>query len=206
MIRKPTMMVALVFSGVLALSIVSDGPSLAVPPGPPESVPVKVVNTEANPVPVTGSVAVPDTVDVNVVNALTITPSGTPYSERERADCNGVNCFITFSEVPEGKLLIIQYIGAFVRPTSSATIFDFLEVTTSDTENPGFGVDNYFPMERIGQAGASVVLDTWAVNAPVVVYVEAGSAAHFRISQRNNGDVLVASGMISGLLIDANGN
>ena len=198
-------------------------------PQTPPSAPVTVLNTTANPVPVTGNVSITSPVAVSVNNpatnpvpvtgnvsitspvAVSINNSATnpvftanggePYSQDTVGNCNGTNCFIDFPEVPTGKRLVILHVGAMARPDSTATIVDFAELVTSNPQNTAIGTRNIFQMQLIGQAGASVVANTYAMNASVLAFVEAGQYARLTLAQRNNGDVFFCQGTISGYLL-----
>ena len=145
-----------------------------------------IVNDASNPVPVQ---------DVGE-------PVRTPFSYDVVGDCVDLGCGMTFPVVPEGKRLVILHVGAVARPTSTSTIVDFAELTTSNPTDPTFGVRNTFPMTRIGQAGDAVTADTWAMNQPVLAYVEPGASAHIITRNRDSGDVFFAQATISGYLVD----
>jgi hypothetical protein len=165
--------------------------------GPPQGIDVIVVNTP----------------DVNVANLPTVQEvrnvdekGRIPYAEDVVGDCNPVNCFIEFSVVPSGKRLVIEYVSAIVRPSSTATVVDFMELQSSSTADPGFAVRMYMPMQKIGNAGDSVVADTWAASGPVLAYVEEGSYARLFISMSAGGNVFFTQGSIAGYLVDIDGN
>jgi hypothetical protein len=189
---------------VMVLMLFSFGTVWAAPQTPP-SAPVTVVNTTANPVPVTGKVSIGSPVAVSInssaTNPVFISNGGEPYSQDTVGSCNGTNCFIDFPEVPAGKRLVILHVGAMARPTSTATIVDFAELVTSNPQNTAIGTRNIFQMQLIGQAGASVVANTYAMNASILAFVEAEQYARLTLAQRNNGDVLFCQGTISGYLL-----
>jgi hypothetical protein len=99
-----------------------------------------------------------------------------PYAFDQVATCNNFNCVSDFPTVPAGKILIVTYISAVARPTLSTTIFDFVEFLASNTVDTNFASRYTFPMVRIGQAGDSVIADTWGSNSQVVAFVLAGQA------------------------------
>lgn len=168
---------------IAILSLIGAGPSFAGPPAgtprPPSR--VQVMNTSANPV--------------------LVQPAGMPYSYDQVGTCNGTNCFIDFPTVPAGKKLVITFISAMARPTLASTIVDFAELVTTNTVNPQTGARFVFPLARIGQAGASVIADTYGVNAPLLAFVNAGQNARLTLAQRTSGEILFAQGTISGYLV-----
>jgi hypothetical protein len=165
--------------------------------GPAQGLDVKVVNTP----------------DVNVANLPVVQDTRnvdekgrTPYAEDVVGNCNTVNCFINFSVVPSGKRLVIEYVSATVRPSSAATVVDFMQLSTSSTVDPGFAVRMYLPMQKIGNAGDSVLADTWSASGPVLAYVEEGISAGMTISMSVGGNVIFTQGSITGYLVDIDGN
>jgi hypothetical protein len=173
--------------------------------GPQQGLDVTVVNTP--------DVNVANTPDVNVANLPAVQgvrnvdeKGRIPYAQDVVGNCNGVNCFIDFSVVPSGKRLVIEYVSAIVRPSSTATVVDFMELSTSSTADPGFAVRMYLPMQKIGSAGDSVVADTWAASGPVLAYVEEGINARLFISMSVGGNVVFTQGSITGYLVDIDGN
>lgn len=151
-----------------------------------------------------------NTPDVNIINpTLDVTVKGfregRPYSKDVVGTCNDKNCFFnTFPQVPDGKMLVIMHISVLVRPLSSTTVVDFAQLVTSDTEEPGIGARNYFPMTRIGQAGVSVIYDSWATNAPVRAYVRQGEAPSISSYSSVGGGFAFATATIAGYVIDFN--
>jgi hypothetical protein len=137
----------------------------------------------------------------NSANPVLVQQAGMRYAVDAVASCNGTNCFIDFPVVPPGKQLIIQHLSAMARPTLQTTIVDFAELVASNTVETDLGARYVFPMTRIGQAGASVIADTYAVNAPVLAFVNAGQFARLTLAQRTQGDVSFAQGTISGYLV-----
>jgi hypothetical protein len=89
-----------------------------------------------------------------------------------------------------------------VRPRDGVTIPEVAELVTSNPDNPSTGVRNYFGMNRIGIAGASISADTWSMNHPVLAYVVAGQAARLTINLRNTGNVLFSQATISGVMVN----
>jgi hypothetical protein len=164
-----------------------------------------VANTPANPVPVTGNVSITSPVEVNINNSATnpmfVSNGGEPYSQDTVGTCNGTNCFINFPVVPAGKRLVILHVGAMARPTLGATIVDFAELLTSNPQNTQIGTRNIFQMQLIGLAGASVVANTYAMNASILAFVEAGQYASLTLAQRSQGVVMFCQGTISGYLL-----
>jgi hypothetical protein len=131
----------------------------------------------------------------------------TPYSHDVASGdstCTVSSCFIRFPAVPVGKMLVINHVSAYVRPSSSATVFDFAELTASSTEE-NIGARFIFPMARIGVAGTTVIADTWSVNAPVLAFVKAGQRPNLALTTRNGGadGAFFRQGTISGYLMDA---
>jgi hypothetical protein len=154
---------------------------------------------------VSGNVQVTNTPNVAIVNnsanPVLVQQAGMPYSADKVGTCNGTNCFIDFPEVPAGKQLVIVYLSAVARPTAQTTIFDFAELEASDTAEPQFATRYTFPMARIGQAGASVIADTYGVNTPLLAFVNAGQIPHLTLAQRTNGEVFFSQATISGYLV-----
>jgi predicted NAD/FAD-binding protein len=146
--------------------------------------------------------------DVNVVNVPLVEvanfPAQTkiPFSQDAVGNCNDHNCQVIFETVPEGKMLVIEHVSGQARPSLTTTIMDFAELATSNTLDPSIGVRHIFPMTKIGVKGDSVLADTWAVNAPVLAFVRAGSHARMSLTNRNTGVVFFAQATISGYLID----
>jgi hypothetical protein len=120
---------ALTLSFAMAVSAQAAPPS-----GPPEQN-VTVVNTTANPVPVTGnvgvtgSVSVVNTPNVNIANlpAVSIEPGRFPYQQftgfnQGPTNCpNEFYCVVTFPPVPQGKRLVVTYVSAQFTLTGEAT-------------------------------------------------------------------------------------
>jgi len=181
---------------IFVLTVFSFGTVWAGPQTPP-SAPVTVLNTGSNPVPVTGNVGIKN----SPANPVWTAQGGEPYSQNARGDCNDNNCSINFPQVPAGKRLVILHVGAYARPNSSATIFDFAELVTSDPQDPQFGTAILFPMQLIGRAGGAWSFNTYALNASVLAFVEAGQYARLTLAQQNQGSVFFSQGTISGYLV-----
>ena len=190
--------------------------------GPPGGLGVNVLNTPLpvqGAVSVGGSVSISGTPNVNVTNTpsvtvantasspvpVAVTSSGAPYSLEVVGDCsNNINCFITFPDVPAGKMLVIRHVSAQARPNSgSPAIFDFAELVTSNTQDPSFGTTFAFPLPRIGLAGSSVLADVYGMNSPVLAFVRPGQRASLTLRTHVSGSILFSSGTISGELINA---
>ena len=76
------------------------------PPGPPEAVPVEVLNTEANAVPV--SITVQEPIQLGDV---------------EQCLTNGLGCvFDAYFTVPSGKRLVIEYVSMIIDSVDPADI------------------------------------------------------------------------------------
>jgi hypothetical protein len=165
--------------------------------GPQQGLDVTVVNTpEVN---VANLPAVQEVRNVDEKGRI-------PYAEDVVGNCNTVNCFINFSAVPSGKRLVIEYVSAIVRPSSTATVVDFMQLSTTSTVDPGFAVRMYLPMQKIGSAGDGVIADTWAASGPVLAYVEEESGAGMTISMSVGGNIVFTQGSITGYLVDIDGN
>lgn len=101
---------------VSVMAVLIYGVAMAVPNNPP-SAPVTVVNTDANPVPVTGNFGISGTADVNVTNTVPVTGTVAIDNMKEpasiEASCtvNGVEaaCYSDDFDVPDGKRLTIEY-------------------------------------------------------------------------------------------------
>lgn len=127
-----------------------------------------------------------------------------PFSTEAIGECNNVNCFFTFPEVPSGKMLVITYINVWVRPVSNSTaVFDFAELATSNTVNPSNFARIFFPMAQIGYAGSSILADTWGGQASLLAYVRAGSTARLTLRTSVPGEVNITFSLISGYLMNA---
>ena len=106
--------------------------------GPSDGLNVNVVNTPANPVPVTGSTTVSGSVSATQSGTWTVGISGqpiaikngrTPYQEQRSASggsgCGTVVCgpTFTFSPVPSGKQLVITAVSVTFAVLSGASVF-----------------------------------------------------------------------------------
>ena len=112
--------------------------ALGAPQNPP-SAPVTVVNTEANPVPITGSTTVSGAVSIS--GTVPVTQSGTwnvgvagtlnakNIDERGRnpfavqtfcSSSNSNSCFSSMPPVPAGKRLVLEYVSAFMQVRTNA--------------------------------------------------------------------------------------
>lgn len=168
--------------------------------GPPGGLNVNVTN--APNVTVVNSASAPVPVAVTNRSPIVVKSVQVPYSVDSVGSCNDVNCFIYFPAVPGGKMLVIEHVSAYARPSGGA-IFDFAELVGSNTENPAIGTRFIFPMARIGLAGSSVVADTYGVNAPVLAFVREGQQPRLTLATHVAGPILFSQGTISGYMIDA---
>lgn len=127
-----------------------------------------------------------------------------PYSYDKVGDCNNVVCYMYFPEVPAGKLLIIEHFSAVAQPGSSATIVDYAELLTNNTElGDAIRVRHYFAMTLIGQQGSSSPGNTWGANQAVLAFVKAGSSPQVSLNTRDGGNIFYSQVTLSGYLIDA---
>jgi hypothetical protein len=182
-------------------------------PQVPPSAPVTVVNTPANPVPVTGSLGVSGTVSIS--GTVPVTQSGTwnvgvagtlntknidergrnPFTVQAFCSDGSFNiCIASLPPVPAGKRLVLEYVsgGMQVRTKAGAVgVQDFsLFISGTNTELS-------LPARLIGSSDGT---ENYRVSERVLMFVEAGQVVQAQVSawQTNvSGDVL-----LSGYLID----
>ena len=169
---------------VAALSLTSAGQAIA--QGALKPVLALIVNDASRPVP-TASVDEPGRV---------------PFSHDQVGECGAATCSMQFPAVPEGKRLVILHVSVVARPSSTSTIVDFADLTTSNPADPSMGVRNLFKMTLIGEAGAIVLGNTWGTNQPVLAYVEAGYSPSVSVSTRDGGNIFFSQATLSGYFVN----
>lgn len=178
---------------IIAFSIAAAAPAaaLAAPPPLPISLDVKVVNTPG----------------VTVVNGASqpipvkAAPTEIPWSVDDVGSCNDRNCFFDFPKVPAGKMLVVKFLSVQARPTGATPAF--AELVTSNTEDATIGVRTIFGLTRVGLAGASVVVDTYAANGQLLAFVRTGQSPRVTVLSNTAGGFAFAQATLSGYLIDA---
>jgi hypothetical protein len=192
MVIRPVL-IAMAVLGTLGVT------NLAAGAGPDAGINVNVVNTPANPVPVTGSVSVTGGITGTVTGTVGLTPGtsvlidntvGDPVRVRNvndaiqpvqaQASClvNALGCLPTIYTVPAGKRLVIEYASmrVCVLPGQSAT----LSVATQVGDQAVFHYLNVTPPAAapgtfaIG-CNSAVASSEVAVGQQVKIYADAGS-------------------------------
>jgi hypothetical protein len=186
--------------------------ALAAPQNPP-SAPVTVVNTPANPVPVTGSLGVSGAVSIS--GTVPVTQSGTwnvgvagtlktkNIDERGRnpftgqAFCNqdsGNSCSVLMPPVPAGKRLVLEYVSGHMQVQTKAGAVGvqdfFITVDGTDTEL-------HLPARLMGSNDGT---ENYVVSERILMFAEAGTVLKIAFSSWE----VNMSGLarLSGYLID----
>lgn len=195
---------------------------LAVAAGPPDGLQVNVVNTPANPVPVTGSVTgtvglAPGS-SVSIANTPTVIlgsplPLPTTASIKQPIQVNGggsitgLGLNFTLYVVPVGKRLIVEHFSSEAGVVSGTTVNRYLLGVAPDPSNPGTVNFAHFVAPAFSSpcgtcvSGQSEVVASQALR----MYVEAGQALVVGITFSGSvGPNAFAFASVSGYLIDAN--
>lgn len=201
-------------------------PNFAVAAGPDAGVNVNVVNTPANPVPVTGTVTVNGSVTGSVTGTVGLTPGtsvmidstvGDPVRVRNVNDAiqpaqastsclaTTIGCLPTIYTVPAGKRLVIEYASmrVCILPGQSAT----LGITTTtggqrvthylNGTPPAAGPGTF----AIGCNGGSPSSEV-ATGHQVKLYADAGTSVFLEADRSNTVGNAAFSMSISGYLVD----
>ena len=123
--------------------------------------PVKVTNTAAEPVPVTGTVSVNGAVQVS-------SPATQPYQEtihfnQSATTCTQFVCLVDFPAVPAGKRLVVTYVSARYGLSPGGT-----------GANVELGINGSFSEPSILLPAQRTGFDTHLASGPVTFYVDAG--------------------------------
>lgn len=186
--------------------------ALAAPQVPP-SAPVTVVNTPANPVPVTGSLGVSGTVSVS--GTVPVTQSGTwsvevadplntknidehgrnPFTVKASCSSSDSNfCSASMPPVPAGKRLVLEYVSGRMQVNTlvgAVGVQDFsLLVVGTDTLLS-------LPAQFIGSHDGT---ENYRVSERVVLFVEAGQVLKGEFSSWETN--MSGSALLSGYLVD----
>jgi len=161
---------------------------------------VQVVNTAANPVPVTGNLGVAGTVSAKNVDE----PGRIPYQQMVEfspggSGCSGALCLVPFSAVPAGKRLVIEHMSALLAVADGGVvrILAFGTGGVTNSENTMIIAPTFV------NTGFSVFGVTfWAIDRPVKVYYEPGTTPTLKIIVSNNLGI-ISNASVHGYLIDA---
>jgi hypothetical protein len=189
--------------------------------GPPK--PVKVINTPAEPVPVTGtttitgdislapgtSVAINNTPNVNVVNTPTVQVGNTPDAPVSARDVDNparqpfhksINIgFPSAFVVPNGKRLVIEFFSARVSFPAECRLSDLSITTTTEGE----GALHFFLPTTIDPV---LLARAMVVSQETRIYADPGTEVKFGGDTAcflgGTLDQFIATGTISGYLVD----
>src|SRR4051794_26374006 len=125
--------------------------------------PVRVTNTAADPVQVSGKVAIDGAVEVTAAAA------DQPYQEtvhfnQSAATCTNFVCEATFAAVPAGKRLVVTYLSATYGLSPGGTLATVELGINGSFNRPSI----VLPAERSG-------FDSYVASGPVTFYVDAGN-------------------------------
>jgi hypothetical protein len=182
-------------------------------PQVPPSAPVTVVNTPANPVPVTGSLGVSGTVSIS--GTVPVTQSGTwnvgvagtlntknidergrnPFSVTVQcSDGSGNSCVASTPPVPAGQRLVLEYVGGGIQVNTTAGTVGvqgfvlFIDGTSTELA---------LPPRFIGSASGT---ENYGVSERVLMFAEAGQVLKVQFSGWNAH--IGGFALLSGYLID----
>ena len=195
---------------------------LAVAAGPPDGLQVNVVNTPANPVPVTGSVTgtvglAPGS-SVSIANTPTVIlgspiPLPTTASIRQPiqvqggGSVTGLGLNSTLYVVPAGKRLIVEHFSSEAGMVSGTTVNRYLLGVAPVPGNPGTINFAHFIAPTFSSPCGSCVSGQVEVVAsqPIRMYVEAGQALVVAVALSGSGGPSAFAFLsVSGYLVDAN--
>lgn len=194
---------------ISVMAVLVYGVALALPNNPP-SAPVTVVNTETNPVPVTGNLGISGTADVNVTNTVPITGdvnvtntvpvtgnvnvTGTvaidnmnmkePAVVRDECEAEGdaLGCLSPMTIVPEGKRLTIEYFSCDSRELEMG---GSLTCSIKRLIPSGGGYVEAIVLNLPTSPTSNDADSTIAAGQSMKLYAESGDAIQF-IGYRNN--------------------
>lgn len=124
--------------------------------------PVRVMNTAAEPVPVSGTVAIAGSVQV-AAPAADEPYQATIHFNQGPGTCTNFVCEATFATVPAGKRLVITYVSARYGLSPGGTLATVELGINGNFNRPSI----ILPAERSG-------FDTVVASGPVTFYVDAG--------------------------------
>ena len=210
--------------GLIGLAILGalGAAELAVAAGPPDGLQVNVVNTPANPVPVTGSVTgtvglAPGS-SVSIANTPTVIlgspiPLPTTASIRQPiqvqggGSVTGIGLNSTLYVVPAGKRLIVEHFSSEAGMVSGTTVNRYLLGVAPDPGNPSTVNFAHFIAPAFSSPCGLCVGGQVEVVAsqPIRMYVEAGQALVVAVALSGSGGPSAFAFLsVSGYLIDAN--
>jgi hypothetical protein len=123
--------------------------------------PVKVTNTAAEPVPVTGTVSVNGAVHVS--DAAVQPYQETIHFNQSATTCTQFVCEVDFPAVPAGKRLVVTYVSAQYGLSPNGTLASIELGINSSFSKPSI----LLPAQRSG-------FDTYLASGAVTFYVDAG--------------------------------
>jgi hypothetical protein len=210
--------------GLIALAVlgVLGAAELAVAAGPPDGLQVNVVNTPANPVPVTGSVT--GTVGLAPGSSVSITNTPTvmlgspiplpttalikqPIQVEGGGSVTGLGLNSTLYVVPAGKRLIVEHFSSEAGMVSGTTVNRYLLGVAPDPGNPSTVNFAHFIAPTFSSPCGTCASGQVEVVAsqPIRMYVEAGQALVVGVAFSGSvGPSGFAFLSVSGYLIDAN--
>ena len=153
--------------------------------------PVRVMNTAAEPVPVTGTVSVNGAVQVS-------NPATQPYQEtihfnQSATTCTQFVCEVDFPAVPAGKRLAVTFVSATYGLSPGGTLASVELGINASFNEPSI----LLPAQRTG-------FDTYLASGPVTFYVDAGDEPTLELQgQFVQPASLTATASLVGFLIPA---
>jgi hypothetical protein len=178
------------------------------PTGLPQSLNVNVTNT---PLPVqgtiSGTVTVTNQPNVFVTNTATNpvatrdvnSPPRTPYMVRlsctsAQGTSNSNGCNVTFAAIPVGKRLILQHVNAAIQLGGVGPTFQ--------VQQYGLFINGQESVTLPPRLVTNVGVTNYAVNEPVLVFVEAGQKV---LAQAVSSEIgVIMTTILSGYLVDSN--
>jgi hypothetical protein len=206
---------------IAAANLAMSTASYAAPQNPP-SAPVTVVNTAANPVPVSGSITVTGTSNVNVTNAsipvtgsvnasqsgtwnvgITGTPSVSisgpvsviPAPVAPVQTDIASDCYL----VPANQRLVIEFVSAILNAPSDDARFVFLISTSLANHSVGHTV----PVQKttIVNSGGTAQANVYTGALPLRAYADGGTSVCPAFDFIENGPIFEERVVISGYLV-----